>query len=133
MNFIELQGVDHKTVLCWDDWEAMLSLAYRAGWRTRNPGRIIFRPHNTWTLPSWACPPQEGETRIASAREARKLALALKTATVRHQKAPPPWWHRNEADRLQAWPAFLHEAWEVVYLLGGGSVSVAVGETFLTA
>jgi len=128
MNFIELRGVDHKTVLRWDDWEAMLSMAYRAGWRTKNPGRIIFCPRNTWTLPGWACPSQEGTPRTGSAREARRLAEALKTALRRHRKAPPPWWQRDQPDRLEAWPGFVRNAQEVVYLLRGGTVSLALGD-----
>jgi hypothetical protein len=133
MNFIEIQGVDHKTVLSWNDWEAMLSLAYRAGWRTKNPGRIIFRPRNTWTLPIWACPSREGETRTASAREAWRLAETLKTETDRHRKAPPPWWRRRQADRLEAWPAFIRKAQEVVYVLRGGIVSLVIFDEALTA
>jgi len=132
MKFVEIQGVDHKTGLRWDDWEAMLSLAYRAGWRTKNPGRIVFRPRNTWTLPVWACPSQEGETRTASARAARKLAEALRAATSRRRKAPPPWWQRNQPDRLEAWPEFVRKAQEVVYLLRGGAVSLAMGDEALT-
>ena len=106
--------------------------AYKAGWRARSPGRIIFRPRNTWTLPAWACPSHEAETRTASAREARKLAEALRAATSRHRKAPPPWWQRNQPDRLKAWPGFVHRAQEVAYLLRGGIVSLAVGDEALT-
>jgi hypothetical protein len=131
MNFIELRGVDHQTVLRWEDWEAMLSLAYRAGWRTTKPGRILFRPRNTWALPAWAWPSQDGESRTANARETRRLAEALKAATDQHRRAPPPWRHRSHADRLEAWPTFIRKAQEIVYLLRGGMVSLAMGDEVL--
>jgi hypothetical protein len=131
MNFIELRGVDHQTVLRWEDWEAMLSLAYRAGWRTKTPARILFRPRNTCTLPAWACPSQEGESQTANARETRRLAQALKAATDHHRRAPPLWWHRGDADRLEAWRTFIRTAQEIVYLLRGGMVSLAMGDEVL--
>jgi hypothetical protein len=133
MDFVELRGVDHRMVLRWSDWEELLSLAYRVGWRTTAPGPIVFRPRQTVILPRWASPGRDGETRTASAWEARQLAESLRMTACRHRRAPPAWWHRNQAGRLKEWPTFLLEAWEVIYLLGGGSVSVAIGETILTA